>query len=458
MPLATAFIPSTSSASPRIGVRHLAGHPRFHRATATRPRGCECTAATVLTRRWTGERSPASIRPWQTLDSPTTPNSDKRCTITLHGRRQRRCPAITALQMMCPTISRSPCGPGTDALAALHNGRLRKTDKHTRRLTCMLTRDENELLARVGQGTAGGAVFRQYWLPAFPSEDLGGPDSDPVRIRLLGEDLIAFRDSSGRVGIVANNCPHRGASLFFGRNEENGLRCVYHGWKFDTSGACVDMPNEPAESDFKVKVKAVAYPTVEQGGVVFVYMGAEAKPPALPRLEWTLVPENQRYISMRWEYCNWAQALEGGIDSSHSSFLHSRLNPEEYTGSQRRGLIYKTRDTHPRFEVVDTEYGVLIGARRNAEEDSYYWRITQFLMPFYQMIPPYGENPPLTAREVERMQTYPTSGIHVGHTGLKPPQLGVPFGWRRPTATRDNDYEINYEVQKKVDRKSTRLN
>jgi phthalate 4,5-dioxygenase len=340
----------------------------------------------------------------------------------------------------------------------------------------MLSRGENELLARVGPGTAGGAVFRQYWLPAFPSEDLGGPDSDPIRIRLLGEDLIAFRDSDGRVGIVANNCPHRGASLFFGRNEENGLRCVYHGWKFDVSGACVDMPNEPAESDFKGKVKAVAYPTIEQGGVVFVYMGPESRPPALPQLEWTLVPHDQRYISMRWEYCNWAQALEGGIDSSHSSFLHSRLNPEEYIGSERRGQMYKTRDTHPRFEVVDTDYGVLVGARRDAEEDSYYWRITQFLMPSYQMIPPYGESPklsghawvpiddenvmtwsvtwhptrPLTPREVEGMQTYPTSGIHVGHKGLKPPQLGVPYGWRRPTATRDNDYEINYEVQQKV--------
>jgi len=340
----------------------------------------------------------------------------------------------------------------------------------------MLSGEENELLARVGPGTAGGVLFRQYWLPAFPSEDLAAPDSDPVRIRLLGEDLIAFRDTSGRVGIVANNCPHRGASLFFGRNEEDGLRCVYHGWKFDASGSCVDMPNEPAESDFKAKVKAVAYPTLEQGGVVFVYMGPEASPPALPRLEWTLVPHNQRYISMRWEYCNWAQALEGGIDSSHSSFLHSRLNPEEYTGSQRRGLIYKTRDTHPRFEVVDTDYGVLVGARRNAEEDSYYWRITQFLMPFYQMIPPYGESPKLsghawvpiddenvmtwsvtwhpsralTEREVDGMQTYPTSGINVGHAGVKPPQLGVPFGWRRPTATQDNDYEINYEVQKKV--------
>jgi nitrite reductase/ring-hydroxylating ferredoxin subunit len=305
---------------------------------------------------------------------------------------------------------------------------------------------------------------------------LSEPDGDPVRIRLLGEDLIAFRDSTGHIGVVVNNCPHRGASLFFGRNEENGLRCVYHGWKFDTSGACVDMPNEPAESDFKAKVRVTAYPVREQGGVVFVYMGPEARPPALPKLEWTLVPENQRYISMRWQHCNWAQALEGGIDSSHSSFLHSRLNPEEYTGSQRRGLIYKTRDTHPRFEVVDTEYGVLVGARRDAEADSYYWRITQFLMPFYQMIPPYGDSPkisghawvpidddnvmtwsvtwhptrPLTDTELEQMQTYPISGIHVGAKGLKPPQPGLPYNWRRPTATRANDYEINYEVQQKV--------
>jgi phthalate 4,5-dioxygenase oxygenase subunit len=337
----------------------------------------------------------------------------------------------------------------------------------------MLSREENELLARVGRGTAMGSMLRQYWLPALVSEDLPEPDGDPLRIRLLGEDLIAFRDTSGRVGVVANNCPHRGASLFFGRNEENGLRCVYHGWKFDTTGACVDMPNEPAESDFKSKVQAVAYPAQEQGGVVFIYMGEEAHPPALPKLEWTLVPRNQRYISMRWEHCNWAQALEGGIDSSHSSFLHSRLNPEDYSGSQRRGLIYKTLDKHPRFEVVDTDYGMLVGARRNAEVDSYYWRITQFLMPFYQMIPPYGDSPTLSGhawvpvddenvitwsvtwhpsralseRELTQMQTYPTSGIHIGHKGLQPPQQGIPYGWRRPTATSGNDYELDYGLQ-----------
>src|SRR5215467_9459668 len=175
----------------------------------------------------------------------------------------------------------------------------------------MLSREDNELLARVGPGTAGGAVFRQYWLPAFPSEDLGGPDGDPLRIRLLGEDLIAFRDSSGRVGIVANNCPHRGASLFFGRNEEDGLRCVYHGWKFDTSGACVDMPNEPAESDFRTKVRAMAYPCREVNGIVWTYMGPRPTPPELPEIGWALVPARQRQSLRYARACNWLQALEG---------------------------------------------------------------------------------------------------------------------------------------------------
>src|SRR5262249_28981476 len=160
----------------------------------------------------------------------------------------------------------------------------------------------------------------------------------------------------------------------------------------------------------------------------------------VPRLEWSLVPSNQRYISMRWQNCNWAQALEGGIDSSHSAFLHAYLDPDDYVGPSRTGNLYKTLDKHPRFEVVDTDYGVLVGARRNAEADSYYWRITQFLMPFYTMIPPYGESPTigghcwvpidddnvmdwsvtwhptraLTNVELQRMQIYPNSTIHVG--------------------------------------------
>src|SRR5260370_972364 len=136
----------------------------------------------------------------------------------------------------------------------------------------MLSRENTELLCHVGAGTVMGDMMRQYWLPCVYSWELT-PDGDPVRVRMLGEDLIAWRDSNGTPSFVANNCPHRGASLFFGRNEESGLRCVYHGWKFDTSGECVDMPNEPAESDFKTKVKAVSYRGADAGGITWVYMG-----------------------------------------------------------------------------------------------------------------------------------------------------------------------------------------
>ena len=146
----------------------------------------------------------------------------------------------------------------------------------------MLSREENELITRVGPGTPMGALMREYWMPAVLSSELPAPDSDPVRVLLLGEQLIAFRDTEGDVGLIQNNCPHRGASLFFGRNEEAGLRCVYHGWKFDVDGNCIDMPNEPTESDFKSKVKAVAYPTRERGGIVWAYMGSRQTPPPLP--------------------------------------------------------------------------------------------------------------------------------------------------------------------------------
>src|SRR5437870_4092419 len=137
----------------------------------------------------------------------------------------------------------------------------------------MLSVEDNELLTRVGPGTAGGEVIRHYWIPVLLSSELHGPDSAPLRVRLLGEDLIAFRTTSGEVGLVGNNCPHRGASLFFGRNEEEGLRCVYHGWKFDVTGVCVDMPNEPPESNFKHKIQHKAYPCRERNGVVWTYMG-----------------------------------------------------------------------------------------------------------------------------------------------------------------------------------------
>src|SRR5215831_8480767 len=164
----------------------------------------------------------------------------------------------------------------------------------------MLSQEDNEILTRVGPGTLTGNLLRRYWTPACLSSELPGSDSDPMRVRLLGENLIAFRDTNGKVGLIQNHCPHRGASLFFGRNEEAGLRCVYHGWKFAVDGTCVDMPNEPAESDFKSKVKAVAYPTRERGGIVWVYMGprSEAELPPLPDLEGNMLGEDQGGIGI----------------------------------------------------------------------------------------------------------------------------------------------------------------
>src|SRR3954467_14040171 len=177
----------------------------------------------------------------------------------------------------------------------------------------MLSKIDNEAVCRGGPGTPVGQLMREYWVPALLSSELPQPDADPVRVLLLGEKLVAFRDSNGRPGLIQNHCPHRGASLFFGRSEESGLRCVYHGWKFDVDGTCVDMPNEPAESDFKSKVKALAYPTQERGGIVWASLGPRATPPPLPDLEPNMLPEAELHAGAIYRACNWLQALEGDI-------------------------------------------------------------------------------------------------------------------------------------------------
>src|SRR5213594_417584 len=173
----------------------------------------------------------------------------------------------------------------------------------------MLSPEENDLLTRVGPGTPMGELMRQYWIPALMSSELPAPEGPPLRLRLLGENLIAFRTISGKVGLLAHACPHRGASLFFGRNEAEGLRCVYHGWKFDVAGRCVDMPNEPEESNFKQKVRAVTYPCVERGGLIWTYLGPRPTPPPMPELEATMLADNRIQVYQR--DCNWMQALEG---------------------------------------------------------------------------------------------------------------------------------------------------
>ncbi len=161
----------------------------------------------------------------------------------------------------------------------------------------MLSIQDNEKLTRIGAGTPMGDVMRSYWLPFLNAEELGGPDGEQVRVRLLGEDLIAFQDTNGAVGLVSKECPHRLADLWYGRNEEAGLRCTYHGWKFDTTGACIDMPSEHKASNFKNKVRLTGYPVEERGGILFTYMGPRELTPEMPQFEWMNVPESHRFSS-----------------------------------------------------------------------------------------------------------------------------------------------------------------
>jgi phthalate 4,5-dioxygenase oxygenase subunit len=323
----------------------------------------------------------------------------------------------------------------------------------------MLSREDNELLCRTGAGTTMGSFMRRYWIPFLLSSELPTVDSDPVRTTLLGEKLVAFRDTRGEVGLIAENCPHRGASLFFGRNEESGLRCVYHGWKFDLSGECVDMPNEPAESDFKHKVRAVAYACRERGGIIWAYMGEPELMPEPPDLEWALVPADHCYVSKRLQLTNYAQAMEGGIDSSHVSFLHNDNTRSRRVNSDSGR--YLREDGAPKFEVVDTPYGFVIGARRLAEQDSYYWRITQWLFPFFQMIPPFGDGPisghawvPIDDEHcwTFSMTWHPRRALTEAEVKFVKDGYGVHAvnipGTFRPVRNNTNDYMIDRELQR----------
>ncbi|HEY7066826.1 MAG TPA: Rieske 2Fe-2S domain-containing protein [Chloroflexota bacterium] len=327
----------------------------------------------------------------------------------------------------------------------------------------MLSREENELLTQVGPGTPMGALMRCYWLPALLAEELPEPDCRPVRVRLLGEDLVAFRDSEGCVGLIGAHCPHRGASLYFGRNEECGLRCVYHGWKFDVTGQCVDMPSEPPESSFKQKLRATAYPCAERGGMIWAYLGPAERTPEMPRLEWMLVPPEYRYVHKRFQACNYLQNVEGEVDSSHVSFLHRRLAPDgQLAPGSGQNLLARATDGAPVFMVQETDYGLAIGARRNWEGDQYYWRVTQFLMPTYTMIPSEAGAPisftaavpvddtrtagytvswrpdrPLTEEDVARIESW--TGIY---SEVDPRTY-------EPLATRANDYRLDRDKQRR---------
>jgi len=241
----------------------------------------------------------------------------------------------------------------------------------------MITREQNERLVRVGGGTPAGELFRRYWQPACLSTELPENDCPPVRVRLLAEDLVAFRDSNGRVGLVQAYCPHRRAPLFFGRNEECGLRCVYHGWKFDVDGNCVDVPSEPAGSPMKNSVRIKSYPTVEKAGIVWAYLGRKETMPAAPDYEWMRAPATHCYVSKTYEQCNYLQALEGGLDTAHSSYLHNmKLGDTQQL---------RQRDRAPKLEVERTDYGYYYVSTRQAGADGTYVRLYHYVMPFQQM-------------------------------------------------------------------------
>jgi phenylpropionate dioxygenase-like ring-hydroxylating dioxygenase large terminal subunit len=325
----------------------------------------------------------------------------------------------------------------------------------------MLRKEQNDLLTQTGPGTPAGKLFRCYWLPVLLAEELPENDCPPVRVKILSERLLAFRDTQGRLGLIDEFCAHRGVSLWFGRNEENGLRCPYHGWKYDVTGQCVDVPSEPEESGYCRKIKLKSYPMIERGGVLWAYMGPPDKVPPPPEWEFAAVPAAQRYVSKRLQESNWLQAMEGGIDSSHVSFLHrGDLNSDPlFKGA--KGNQYNLSDARPVFEVVESAGGLYIGARRNAENDRYYWRITQWVLPSFTMIPPRGNHSvhghfwipiddencwtwsfdyhpirELTAAEVAAMKD--GKGIHVK----------VIPGTFRSVANKDNDYLMDRAAQK----------
>ncbi len=240
-------------------------------------------------------------------------------------------------------------------------------------------------LTRVGPGTVMGELMRQYWIPAAMSSEVT-TDGDPMRLMLLGEQLIAFRDSSGRVGVLDHQCPHRCASLFLGRNEDNGIRCVYHGWKFDVDGKCLEMPNVPPPQDFKEKVRAKSYKVREAAGLIWVYMGARAEAPPMPELEALFVPEQDLTVTILQREANWLQGLEGDIDTSHFGFLHAgHINPDDF--EEGHPARHTVSNRAPEYKVTETDWGTMYGAFRPEANGQMHWRMAHFCLPFWTQTP-----------------------------------------------------------------------
>jgi phthalate 4,5-dioxygenase len=316
----------------------------------------------------------------------------------------------------------------------------------------MLKAEINELLTRTGPGTPTGELFRQYWLPALLAEELPENDGPPVRVKMLSERLIAFRNSEGEYGLIDEFCAHRGVSLWFGNVQECGIRCAYHGWKYGTDGQCLEVPSEPENSNFASKVHLTSYPLVKVGDILWTHMGApEARPP-LPEFEFVRVPPEQTFTSKRWQESNWLQALEGGIDSSHVSWLHAGGLKNDPLFKGAKGNQYNLNDLRPFFEVAEVDGGLFIGARRNAEDGAYYWRI----------VPPRGDHPvhghfwvPIDDENtfVYTFDYHPTRALTEAEAQAMKDGHGVHSrnipGTYRPMENKDVDYLIDRQAQRR---------
>jgi len=261
----------------------------------------------------------------------------------------------------------------------------------------MLTKEENDLLTQAGRGTPCGKLMRRYWQPAALSEELplGGA---PLPVRLLGEDLVLFRDDQGQPGLLDIHCPHRGADLSYGRLEDGGLRCIYHGWLFDARGRCLDMPGEPrGGGEHKDSIRLRAYPCQERAGIVFAYLGP-GEPPLLPAYEILTVPEEHRFVCKVFSECNYLQGNEGNIDPVHLSFLHRIFDdslarsgrPTPYTkvkGSDTSINQLLSERLAPAIEVEVKDFGLRIYNWRPVENGNAYLRVSNFVMPNLSAVP-----------------------------------------------------------------------
>ncbi len=256
----------------------------------------------------------------------------------------------------------------------------------------MLNAQDNQMLTHTGPGTPMGELFRRFWQPVALSRELPENDGTPIRVQLLGEHLVAFRDTKGRVGLVEPRCPHRGADLFYGRNEECGLRCVFHGWKFDVDGRAVDLPNVPPDSNYHEKITIKAYPTREFGEIIWAWLGPRESVPEVPQLDFGTMPTSHRYVTKKLQECNWAQSVEGALDTSHFSFLHmpapsvpSNANPD--APADERRLRWIREDPMPRFSILEHDVGFVVGGARKTDSEQLYWRSAQFALPSHSTTP-----------------------------------------------------------------------